>query len=76
MDKAYTDKTLAASQREMVEIFSKCTTTDEIRHHIEHSAIQPELKSWLLGCNPEMLETAASLVTNWGSTDSTDGVGQ
>ena len=45
MDKAYIDKTLAASQREMVEIFSKCTTTDEIRHHIEHSAIQPELKS-------------------------------
>jgi hypothetical protein len=76
MDKAYTDKDLAASQREMVEIFAKYTTTDEILHHIEHSAIQPELKSWLLSCNPDMLETAASLVTKWGSIDPGDGVGQ
>lgn len=76
MDKAYTDKTLAASQREMVEIFSQCTTTDEILHHIELSSIQPELKSWLLSCNPDMLETAASLVSKWGSTDPEDGVGQ
>ncbi len=76
MDKAYTDETLAASQREMVEIFAKYTTTDEILHYIEHSAIQPELKSWLLSCNPDMLETAASLVTKWGSTDPDDGVGQ
>lgn len=76
MDKAYTDKTLAASQREMVEIFAQCTTTDEILYHIEQSAIQPELKSWLLSCNPDMLETAASLVTKWGSTDPADGVGQ
>jgi hypothetical protein len=75
MDKAYIDKTLAASQREMVEIFSTCTATDEIRHHIEHSSIQPELKSWLLSCNPNMLETAASLVTKWGSTDPADVVG-
>ncbi len=75
MDKPYTDKTLAASQREMVEIFAKCTTTDEILSHIERSTIQPDLKTWLLNSNPDMLETAASLVSKWGSRDPKDGVG-
>ncbi|MBT7958731.1 MAG: hypothetical protein QNL01_14800 [Akkermansiaceae bacterium] len=75
MDKPYIDEELAASQQQMVEIFANCTSSDELMNEIEKSDIQSELKVWLQGCQPDMLETAASLVKKWGSTSPDDGVG-
>jgi hypothetical protein len=75
MDEPYTDQALARSQTEMVKILSTCTTAIEIRSRINASELQDDLKKWLLSCDPEMLETAASLVTKWGSADPHDGVG-
>lgn len=75
MDKPYIDNELAHSQQLMVEIFARWNSNDELMAEIEKSAIQPDLKSWLLGCQPDMLETAASLVKKWGSTSADDGVG-
>jgi hypothetical protein len=75
MAEPYTDQALARSQNEMVTILSACTNAGELRRRISDSEIQADLKAWLLSCDPEMLETAASLVTKWGSADSNDGVG-
>ena len=72
MAEPYTDKTLADSQRRIVEIFSECTTAEAIKAKVAESDIQADLKAWLSHCTPEMIETAAILVKKWGSVDKRD----
>lgn len=75
MDEVYRDPTLAASQEEMLALLHACGNAGELLDKIASSGIQDDLKSWLLSCDPEMLQTASELVRQWGSTDPARGVG-
>ncbi|MFM7180991.1 MAG: hypothetical protein ACKO2G_05955 [Verrucomicrobiales bacterium] len=75
MAEIYRDPALAASQQEMLALFHVSRTTEELLEKIAASGIQDDLKTWLLSCDPDMLQTACELVRQWGSFDPADGVG-
>ena len=75
MAEAYRDPALASSQEEMLALFHASRTAEEVLGKIAASGIQEELKTWLLSCDPDMLQTACELVRQWGSFDPAHGVG-
>jgi phosphoribosyl-AMP cyclohydrolase len=75
MAEIYRDPALAASQEEMLALFHASRTAEELLGKIAASGIQEELKTWLLSCDPDMLQTACGLVRQWGSFDPAHGVG-